>query len=106
MIFLIPVDNDQAAFSQQHDFGGYIMTLNFYYNSRYARWFIDMIDQDGNDIVVGRPINVSADLTSRFDDPRLPDGFITSLNFAVPFAEATEDTLGDDVQLIYDDGVE
>lgn len=97
----LPVQRELGSFKFTTPLDGRVFEYDFNFNSRFERWFVSVRDEDGNDVVLGRAINVNTDLLNRFRIEGLPQGLMFALNLGEPFVEATFESFERDVKLLY-----
>lgn len=102
-ILELPIDSQQVAFKFKVTLDSILVELEFHFNSRYERWFMNMLDENGNMILAGRPMMTNLDLTGRFADGRIPPGFMFPFNITQAFEDAGFEDLGEDVPVFYEE---
>ncbi len=103
MILEIPVRSSPDAYSFTIELDGQNYLLRFRYNSRMARWAMDIAKTDGTDIVAGIPLLTNTDLIGRYALTDLPPGRFLAYDETGNAANAEEDDLGAGVLLLYEE---
>jgi hypothetical protein len=102
MSFLeIPVRSDLPAYDFLIDLEGATYQLAFQYNLRRGGWTFGIRDSSGNDILVGIPIIVSTDLTSRFQAQGAPPGRFVAWDTSGNNLNPTDSDFGSRVLFLY-----
>lgn len=102
MAFLeIPVRNDLPAYKFQIELEQTLFNMEFTFNAREDRWFMDLSDSTGEPIVRGVKLLTGWPILSRFQDDRMPLGELFMLDTAGEDKHATRDDLGDRVVMVY-----
>ena len=66
-----------------------------------AQWFFDLLTNDEDSIVEGKPLTINTDLLFSVLDDRKPGGLLFAYNLNDGKSEATRNILGTDVILVY-----
>lgn len=72
--YRIPFAANLPWFTQPVTFSGVTYTLEFQYNARESRWFMDVLDVSEAPILLGIPLNIKRDLTGQYGSYALPKG--------------------------------
>lgn len=99
----IPLTSLYPAYQQRVDLEAATYVIGLRFNERANLWFLDIMDADGNPIVMGTPLQSNLDLIKRFKDVRLPGGRFTAVDSSGQNQDATVETLGEVVRLLYDE---
>lgn len=98
----IPVNSILSNKEFRTELDGVFYLLSFRFNSRATVWMMNIADENSNIIVSGIALLLGVDLLGRFQDSRLPPGTLFLNNFSEENIEATRNSLGEDVLLLYD----
>jgi hypothetical protein len=77
--------------------------LDFAWNGRESRWYVDVSDANGTPIVAGRKLVASARVGQRTTDPRRPAGVLCTIDRSGTGVDPGIDELGSRVVLAYMD---
>ncbi len=72
----IPVDPTLVSQSMRTALAGVVFNLDFFYNARSDTWYMNIKDDDGNDLVAGIKMVPDVGLIERFGREDLPQGEI------------------------------
>lgn len=99
---LIDTDNTSKHYTQTTQLDGVEYLLEFIWSDRESCWYLNISDQDGNQLACLVRLIVSWSLLRRFSDARLPPGalFCLDLSNTNVDIQAMSD-LGTRVSLIY-----
>jgi hypothetical protein len=86
-VLKIPTSTDLASYNQRTALDGRDFILNFIFNQRLGRWFLDIADQDGVAIASGLGLVSNFVITRNIVDERRPAGEI----FVIDLEGAGED---------------
>jgi hypothetical protein len=100
---VIPVRSDFKSYSMKIELELVIYTLSFGYNTRRGRWYMDISDQAGNDILTGVPILINIPLCDQYIVNGLPPGRFIAIDQSGNNKIPGEDDLGNDVQIFYEE---
>lgn len=101
MIVEIPTNADFDWYSLTAAMDGVDYRLVCHWNTRDERWYLTVVDADGETLVAGIPLVVDYPLLSRFTIDGLPPGVLMALDTTGEGMEPEHDDLGDRVRLIY-----
>lgn len=95
-ILLIPIIGTSASFSQRLTLGNTLYIFLFNWSDAEARWFLNIMDQTNNPILMGIVMNTDEDLIGRFrvSVPALPQGFLFLHDMTLLGIEAGRNSLG------------
>lgn len=101
----IPVLPELFAFSEQVVLDGRAYTIEGRFNGRMSRWIIDILDEDGANILVGIPLIADGILTANFKGriAGLPRGNLFAIDTTGQGRTADLDNFGMDVKLFYEE---
>lgn len=74
LAYKIPFAADRAWFSQPITLQGVAYTLEFQYNARAQRWFMDILDASEQPILLGIPLEIRRDLNGQYGAYVFPKG--------------------------------
>ena len=97
----IPVTNQVPNYRFQIDLESVQYYLEFRFNTRLDRWVMDIEDKDKNTLIQGVPILINLNLLAQYVIEGLPPGVFMAINETGTQQEATRNTFGVDVKLIY-----
>lgn len=106
MAFEIPVETDDPHFTQVTSLDGTEFRLEFRFNEREQRFYMDLRDGDGVDILVGVRLTVDWAPLRYLVDPRRPLGEIFITDSEGEGRDPRLGDLGDRVKLFYLTGEE
>ena len=102
-ILQIPVRNDLPAYTFRIDLEASTYTFGFRYNTRMSRWIWDVMDANGNPLVMGIPLLSGLDLLSRFKVEGLPPGRFALLDEQGETYTPERYDLGERVVMLYEE---
>lgn len=105
VVVQLPASNDVPSYKFRVALSGSLFTLRLRYNTRMARWILDVADSQNNDILVGVPLLINYNLTGRFVIPGLPQGFVFCTDDTNQQTQPTRYAFGVDHSLFYLDPV-
>lgn len=73
-IVRIPTSITEQSYTQRTSLDGRDYELTFQWNQRESKWYLDIRDQDGDDIAVGIKLVSNFPLLTRITDERRPPG--------------------------------
>lgn len=94
---------DVPAYSQRVELDGEIFVLSFRYNLRAKRWFFDIQNEQGVDVLLGLPLQTGVGLTSRYVIEELPAGEFVIVNREDDNRNPEREDLGESHQLLYNE---
>ena len=97
----IPTRNDLGYFSERVVLDGEIFILEIRYNSRFGLWIMDILNENGNPVAEGVPLQTGIVLLHGFIEVDLPKGYFMVLGDTQVTVDASESDLGDTVNLYY-----
>lgn len=97
----IPVRSDLQAYSFTIELDGAVYLLRFRYNTRLARWIMDIAGTDGVNVVAGVPLLTNCDLIDRYTMRGLPPGKFLAYDESGDAANAELADLGNPIVLLY-----
>lgn len=103
---LLQIDTSLAAtspfFEQLTQLEGVEYLLRFLWSPREGAWYLDVLDQDGNALALASKLVLGVRLLRRFQDARLPPGFLFVVDFTGTGLDIAAPTdLGVGYQLMY-----
>lgn len=101
MILNLPVRSGVGSLVFTVDLEGTVYQMEFNYNSRDQRFYMNVRSEELVDILMGVPVVLGALLTDRFQLETLPPGSIYGFNPSEPNIEATLLTFGENYLLQY-----
>jgi len=97
----IPLRNDLPRFSLQAVLEGTTYTLSFYWNTRLGAWFLDVLD-DGGDNVLNAGLRLVADFPLHpYRTGRVPGGLFVAVDTSGKHEDPGLTDLGQRTQLVY-----
>ncbi len=76
--------------------------MHFYWSDRESCWYLDILDQDNNELAMGVRLVVNFPVLRRFTDPRLPAGVLVAADMSCTNTDIEASTdLGSRVLLTY-----
>jgi len=100
-ILQLPVHSDIGNYEFKTDLEGTRFTFALRYNTRAARWIMDVKQSDGTILLAGLPLVLGTDLIGRFQDVNLPQGNLFLINLGSQYTECGRDDLGENCLLMY-----
>jgi hypothetical protein len=79
----IPTSIVESSYVQRTSLDGREYQLTFQWNQRESKWYLDIRDQDGDDIVVGIKLVANFSLVARVADARIPPGMLIASDLTV-----------------------
>ena len=73
-ILQLPVTSNVLAYKFKYELEGTVYSFNFRYNTRVDKWVFDILTNNEEPLVEGRPVFINYNLIGRFRDERLPPG--------------------------------
>lgn len=103
MAFLIlDTDPDSLNYVQTTQLEGVEYVMHFYWSTREDCWYLDITDQEANELAMGVRLVVNWPVLRRFVDPRLPLGILTAIDMSGAGLDIEASTdLGSRVILFY-----
>jgi|LULL01.1.fsa_nt_gb hypothetical protein len=98
--------NDLPNYSQRVELDGSIFILSFRYSLRPDRWFLDVQDEQENDLIMGIPLQTGVGLIGRFRVPGQPENEFLVFNREGTNDNPGRDELGVSHQLLYNEADE
>ena len=100
----LPLDPTDHAAKFKLDLDGRVFEFVFKFNARVNRWHLDILSDAGVELINGVLVVVKLDLLAKHrHDERLPQGTLFAVNLVSENVEATQDNLGSDVLVLYDE---
>lgn len=100
----IPITPGEIAFSFKIDLDNRPFRLQFTWNTRLAAWKLNIQDDAGNELLNGISIYPRIKLTDRYKyNAALPQGELVAINLVDGVSNPTQDNLGRDVLLFYNE---
>lgn len=100
-VLILPVQAGTPSQEFQVSLDGQLYTLGLTWNEREASFHLDVSDQDGNALVLGRKVVVGLPLLARFRDPQLPRGQLLAVDTSGAGIDPGLNDLGARVPLYY-----
>lgn len=97
----IPIRADLPAYEYTIELEQVQYTLGFNWNARIAKWFMDIMDKDGNPLVMGIKMLSGFPLKYKFVDAAVPPGEFFLLDTANQNQDPKQDDFGSRVVLLY-----
>ena len=99
---LVDTDTSSLNYSQVTQIEGVEYVMHFYWSTREDCWYLDITDQEGDEIAMGVRLVVNWPLLRRFVDPRLPTGALVAVDMTGTGTDIEASTdLGTRVLLFY-----
>lgn len=100
---VIPVTNEEPCYVMKVSLDGTIYQLRFYFNDRMGFWFMDILDQSGNEVLSELPMFTDYPLNWREAQriPGTPPGIFYVIDETGQNNLPTRDNFGADVKLYY-----
>ncbi len=95
--------SDIPAYFQRVSLDGVIFILSLRYNRRTDAFYMDIQDEEENDILMGLPVQVDVPMLYRFVKENQPKNDFVPVNSVSDDTTFTRDLLGGDVQLLYNE---
>lgn len=104
----IPVAAELLFFTQRTVLDGVPYTITVRFNTRMDRWLLDVLDEDGADLLLGLPLVADWILTANFKGrvPGLFKGDLYVLDTTGQGRVADRDNFGKDVKLFYQEAAQ
>ena len=96
-----PTQNNLPSFQYVIALDGTNYTLTYTFNSRMNKWFLDLADSVGNEIVCQVPIIASWPLFDRFNDLAVPPGTLFCFDSSNSDTDPGQFDLGDRCLIYY-----
>lgn len=100
---LMPVGNDFPWYRFRTTISNVVYTIVMRYNSRMARWIMDINDASNNPIQVGIPILILRNLVGQYVTIGLPPGTFFCTDDTNTDEQATRNSFGTTHTLFYQD---
>lgn len=97
----IPVRSDLDYYAMAVTLGELEFRLTFAYNTRDARWYMDVAKSDGTALVSGVKIVADHPLLLRYTNIDLPVGYLVATDSTGEGIEPEKDDFGDRVKLVF-----
>lgn len=103
-LFTVPARNDLPWYNFKITLSGAVFFLRFRYNTRMARWILDVVDPSGNDVLVGIPLLINRSLYGQYTGINgLPVGQAFCTDDTNQDTQPTLLSFGTDHSLVYAD---
>lgn len=100
-IIEIPTTKDFPSQKETVTIDGRIFILRLRWSDRFERWFLDILDESENNILMGVPLHINRDLIGRFRMTTLPQGQLIFYDTSEKIREAGRNDLGDRARLLF-----
>lgn len=100
-IHTIPLDPTLTHYDLQISLDGVNYTLEFRWNTRESKWYMDVRTEEGDPIYVGLALVVDHPLGKRCRDTRFPSGVLVAVDTSSARQDPGIADLGDRVKLLY-----
>jgi hypothetical protein len=101
-VFEIDVDASQTLFDEIVQLESLEYLFEFSWSGRESAWYLNIYDQDENQLAVGIKLLLNVDLLRRFPDARLPPGKLVCVALGSTGSDiATQEELGSRVSVVY-----
>lgn len=97
----IPTRNDLPSYTYVISLDGVNFTLRYTFNDRMGKWFLNLADGLGNDIINQVPIIASMPLFNRFVAAAIPAGTLFPFDTSGQNMDPGRFDLGDRVRMLY-----
>ena len=101
--YAIPFVANKAWFTQPITLQNVAYTLEFQYNARAQRWFMDILDISEQPILVGIPLEIQRDLNGQYGAYVFPQGLFFCRDNSGAQAAPTFSSFSIDHQLLFVD---
>lgn len=98
---ILPVQQGAPSQEFQVSLDGQLYTLGLTWNEREGAFYLDVSDQDGSPILLGRKVVVGLPLLARFRDAALPPGQLLAVDTSGQGKDPSLADLGARVPLYY-----
>ena len=102
-LFTVPISNQLPWQTFKITLSGVIYSLNFKYNTRMARWTMDISDPSQNPILTGIPLLIQRNLTFQYYYLAIPPGVFFCTDDTGQETQPTQFSFGVDHTLYYVD---
>ena len=99
----IPTRTDLSVYDFTIELDAVVYTLSMVYNTRAERWFLSILDIDGNALREGLKMVSNWELTTTWVQQSRPDGAFYAIN-PENDDDPNRDTLGTSSVFVYDEG--
>jgi hypothetical protein len=99
----LPLVNNLTWYQFRVTLSGAIYTLNIRYNTRMARWTMDIEDSAANVILAGVTLLINRDLTGQYLYLSIPPGVFFALDNTNTDTEPTQFSFGTTNSFVYGD---
>lgn len=104
-ILEIPTFTDPSNYTEEVELDEAVFVLSFNFNSRDDRWYLDVLDQNDNQLRSSIRLVSGFPLFARWQIRGRPDGELTMIDPSGQDIEAGIDNIGIEVFLTYIEGV-
>lgn len=101
---IMPARNDLPWYRFKITLEGVIYTLRFNYNTRMARWMMDICDASNNALVLGLPVLLERNIAGQYAFTGLPENVFFSTDDTNQGNQPTRLSFGTTHTLWYGDG--
>ena len=102
-LFTVPISNQVPWQKFKITLSGAIYTLEFRYNTRMARWLMNVNDPSNNPILEGVPVLINRNLTGQYTTLSVPAGIFFATDDTGQGNQPTQFSFGIDHTLWYED---
>lgn len=99
----IPLNSNRQSYQFSIDLDGVTYNMKVKYVERVDLWFMDILDVSENPIVTGMPIQTNVDILAQITSEEKPQGSFIAIDETGNNRDASVDTLGNDIKLIYEE---
>ena len=97
----IPLRPASPSYNQSITLDETPIQLSIRWNGRDGAWYLDIMDQAGNNLILGIKIVTGWELIGRFTNPALPPGRLLVVDLDDQKVEPDRDDLGSSIILVY-----
>lgn len=100
---IIPTVKSKNNYQFSIDLENTTYVFELYYNTRAGYWTLNLYDDAETLLIAGVALLLKVNLLDKYTNPALPQGILHLINLKEENVEATFDSLGEDVLLMYEE---
>lgn len=103
---VLPVRNDFKRYEFQTGLEGVTYRFSFGYNTRASKWFFNISDVSGNQLLADIPVLINIPLTDQYINEELPPGRFIAIDETGQNREPGIDNFGTEIKFLYQESTD